>query len=133
MDVGEIKEPCLGVCPNPPPKKGAILGGYLPDQCNVYGISGERSICSTLFGRWPQRCPFAVSIAATFFFLLRIAVALLYLLGSMFALRACDTAYCYRYGVVCGRLCLLNTSVSPAKTAEVITVLWSMVDSGEIG
>ena len=125
MDVGEIKEPCLGACPNPPKERGNFRGIC---RINVmymeYPASGRYAQPYLVGGR---NDALLLSVLQQLF-LLCIAVALLYLLGSMFALRACDTAYCYRYGVVCGRLCLLNTSVSPAKTAEVITVLWSMMD-----
>ena len=37
-----------------PEGEGAILGGLLPARCEVWGISGMRSIFSSLFGRWQQ-------------------------------------------------------------------------------
>jgi len=37
-----------------------------------------------------------------------------------------DAAYCYRCSVVCQSVCLLDTTVSPAKTAEPIEMLFGL-------
>ena len=45
-----------------PPQKGHFGGVHLPAHCKVLRIYGMRSIFSTLFGRWQQRCGLSPSL-----------------------------------------------------------------------
>jgi len=56
------KEPCIGRGPGSSQENRHFFGGHVPARCKVLGISGVRSIFSTLFGRWQQRCGFALSV-----------------------------------------------------------------------
>jgi len=43
------------VGPGLPPKKGQFCEGISPAYYKVYGVSGVRSVFSTLFSSWQQR------------------------------------------------------------------------------